>query len=194
MVLALTMGRSGELAEDPRCAGRVCELDLYELTAWQLRRVSGLLIGMHCDQLFLARNQALIESFVYAGGRVAVSGQVVRPFMAGLSRFVPMNYSGVEDLTVYRLADHPVWRGVRPSHLTFRNGVAGFYGRGSYRPPAQAMVVNGLGPLHLPLDYHYRLGSGEVLVHGGNDLWGYRGAENTAARMTPQLLDWLVDR
>jgi hypothetical protein len=188
------MGSETSLADEPATAGRVRELDLYGLSADQLAAAPGLLIGMHSDQIFLAGNESLLAAYVRAGGRVMVSGQVARSFLPGLSTFTPMRYSGVEDLTVRRADEHPVWYGVADEDLTFRRGVAGFYGRGSFQPPSGATVINVLGPQRLALDYHYLLGAGEVLVHGGNDIWSYRHAENTSARMTPQLLDWLVAR
>ncbi len=90
------------------------------------------------------------------------------------------------------MAEHPVWAGVEPEDLTFRRGVAGFYGR-AYLPslPDGALIVHALGEIDRPLDAVYHYGEGAVLVHRGNDLWGYLHAPNTAARMTPHLLDWL---
>lgn len=77
--------------------------------------------------------------------------------------------------------------------LTFRRGVAGFYGRGYYPDlPPEALVVHGIGVDARPLDAVYPHGAGEVLLHGGNDLWGYAGDDTTAARMTPQLVGWLL--
>ena len=52
------------------------------------------------------------------------------------------------------------------------------------------MVVNGLGPRRLPLDFVYTMGAGEVLVHGGNDLWSWDEHGDTGSRLVAQLLDW----
>lgn len=192
-VLVLTMGEGSDLAADPRYAGVVADLDVYALPDADLTGVRGLLVGADADQVFLARHQPLLDGVTRRGGRLVVCGQVVLPFAAGLSPFVPMAYRGVADLTVRRLAEHPVWAGVDPDDLTFRRGVAGFYGRGHYPDlPPGALVVHGLGPDALPLDAVYPCGAGEVLVHGGNALWGYAGDDTTAARMTPQLVDWLL--
>lgn len=186
----LTMGTGSGLADD-----RVQDLDLYALPDTDLSAVRGLLVGVHTDQVFLARHRDRLTRFVESGGRVAVCGQVVRPYLAGLISFVPARYRGVADLTVHRLAEHPVWAGVDPGHLTFRRGVAGFYGRGHYPDlPADALVVHALGAAAAPLDAVYPLGEGQVLLHGGNDLWGYADDDTTAAWMTPQLLRWLQER
>jgi hypothetical protein len=188
-VLALTMGDDSGLAGTPR----VADLDLYRLPGFDLSRVRGLLLGAHLDQIFLRRHQGLLDEFISRGGRLAICGQVVLPFAAGLTPFVPLAYRNVDDLTVRRVGEHPVWHGVDPHDLTFRRGVAGFYGRGYYPAlPPDALVVHGLGPNAYPLDAIYPHGAGEVLLHGGNDIWGYAGDTTSAARMTPQLLDWIM--
>ncbi|MBV9313681.1 MAG: hypothetical protein JO100_07960 [Pseudonocardia sp.] len=189
-VLVLTMGTPSALAAQHDL---VADLDLYELPQTELKQARGLLVGPHVDQVFLSQYETKLDRFVHGGGRLVVCAQVALPFATGLTRFIPLTYRSVCDLTVHRLAAHPVWRGVAPEDLTFRRGVAGFYGRGFYPdPPRCAQVVHGLGPRRLPLDLVYPLGDGEVLLHGGNDLWGYADDDTTAARMTPQLLAWVL--
>lgn len=102
------------------------------------------------------------------------------------------NYK-VTDLEVIRVADHPVWEGVDTADLTFRRGVAGFYGRGANPPPPGARIIHVLGPGRHPVDYEVRPAvGGRLLVHAGADLWNYADSGNTAARMMPQLLDWIA--
>ena len=190
-VVHLTMGRPSSL----RGEDTVEDCDLYELDGLGLSARRGLLIGTGADQIHLSENRDLLGRFVERGGVLVICGQVVRPFLDGLPVFEPIDHHGPADLTVSRLSGHPVWEGVRAEDLTFRRGVAGFYGRGCYpRLPAGAVVINGIGPERRPLDIVYRYGRGEVLVHGGNDLWGYRDDPNTSARLAPQLLDWVTDR
>ncbi|HSV68183.1 MAG TPA: hypothetical protein VLJ59_20135 [Mycobacteriales bacterium] len=192
VAVVLTMGRPSPYARDFAAVG---EVDLYRLADVDLDEVPGLLIGGGVDQVFLAGQRARLDGWVSAGGRVAVCGQVHRPFLTGLVPFEPLAYRGTDDLRVTRRADHPVWAGVELDDLTFRRGVAGFYGRGWYpaQPPG-TLVVHGIGPDRLALDYVYPFGAGEVLVHGGNELWGYHDEPNTSARMAPQLLGWMSGR
>ena len=191
----ITMGSPSDLAGDPRYRDRVADLDIYRLAETDLAPVRGLLLGPHVDQIQLRHHRALLDAFVATGRRLVVCGQVVLPFAAGLSRFVPLSYRGVGELTVHRLAEHLVWRGVDTADLTFRRGVTGFYGRGHHpHVPTGATIVHTLGPDALPLDLIYPHGAGQILLHAGNDLWGYARDDTTAARMTPQLLDWLLDR
>jgi hypothetical protein len=192
-VAFLTMGEDDPpLLRHPAASGRVRALDCYDLDETTLGQARALLVGMHVDQRYLAGIRHTLDTFVGAGGRLVVCGQVAVPFLAGLSRFCPLVDYALEDLEVHSVRAHPVWAGVEPEDLTLRRGVAGFYGRGWHQPPSGAVVVNGLGPRRLPLDFFYPIGAGEVLVHGGNDLWSWGGEGDSSARLVPQLLDWVA--
>jgi hypothetical protein len=192
-VVLVTMGDDDPaLVRHVQGAGRVRGVDCYRLCPETLAGAAAILVGVHVDQRHLRSLSPMLDSFVAAGGRAVICGQVAIPFLTGLSLFRPLERYGVDDLVVHALQDHPVWAGVDLGDVTFTRGVAGFYGRGWHQPPDEALVVNGLGPSRLPLDYVYPLGSGEVLVHGGNDLWDWAEATNSSARLTPQLLEWTL--
>ncbi len=195
MILVLTTGfeegAAARLARMPGMAGLVTGLDQYALEGPSLDHVRTLVVGMHCDQRRLADRAGMIADFLARGGRVVASGHHAYPFLPGVGAFRPLVQPTLADLMVHRLADHPVWAGVEGKDLSFRRGVAGFYGRGWHEPPDDACVVNGIGPDRLPLDFVYRVGAGAVLFHGGNDLIGYGGAGDTSGRILPQLLDWM---
>ncbi|WP_322516231.1 hypothetical protein SR870_01190 [Rhodopseudomonas palustris] len=178
-----------------RLAGLDCtvrDVDLYALDAALLAGADALLIGMHMDQRFLKANAGLLDDHVTAGGRIAISGHVAHPFMAGLGPVQPLDGGGIADLTISRATAHPIWDGVALDDLTFRRGVAGFYGHAWHAPPKDAIVIHTLGPAHRPLDFIYPLGRGAVLLHGGNDLWSF-GGDDTTRRLLPQLINWLVE-
>lgn len=183
-----------DMIRRPDVGPRIMTVGMYDFDRVTLDDFRALLVSMHCDQLYLSGRRDRIEAFVRAGGTVLASGHVAWPFLSGLDRFQPIPDYRVADLEVRREREHPVWRGVAPQDLTFRRGVAGFYGRGWHRPPAGATVIHSLGPRRLPLDFSYALGRGRVLFHGGNDLWTYLGAGNSAERMIPQLFAWIGAR
>ncbi len=188
-VVLLTMGDDPRLLDHPAAWG-VRALDCYDLSQAELEQAAAVLVGMHADQRHLAGMRPVLETFVASGGRLVVCGQVAIPFLAGLCRFCPLVDYHLEDLEVHAVRAHPVWAGVKTEDLTLRRGVAGFYGRGWHQPPPGAVVINGLGPRRLPVDFVYRMGAGEVLVHGGNDLWSSDEEGSTSARLVPQLLEW----
>lgn len=166
---------------------------LYELGNVGLAGYRGLLIGLHADQRFLLSRKAQLEAFLNGGGAIVFCGHVAYRFLDELSPYQPIPNYKVTDLEVIRVADHPVWEGVDTADLTFRRGVAGFYGRGANPPPPGARIIHVLGPGRHPVDYEVRPAvGGRLLVHAGADLWNYADSGNTAARMMPQLLDWIA--
>jgi hypothetical protein len=193
-VLHVTMGShhpAGALDSDPRLG----EVDIYRLPATDLTDVRALIISAGADQIFLERNRDLLAGFVLAGGRIAVMGHAVTDFLPGLGVWRKLTYTGPKDLAISIGDPHPVWEGVDPVDLSVRKGVTGFYARGyADKIPEDAIVTTRIGRHALPLDYIYPLGDGQVLVHGGNDLTNWSNDPNTSARMTPQLIDWLVQR
>ena len=108
-----------------------------------------------------------------------------------LAPFQPLRDYRVQDLMVRREAAHSVWDGVVEDELTFRRGVAGFYGRGWHQPPDGATVIHSIGTGRHPVDFVDRVGAGRVRFHGGTALWPDAGATDTTGRIVPQLLDWL---
>jgi len=114
------------------------------------------------------------------------------PFCPALAPFQPIENYRLADLAVNRERPHPIWEGVDPQDLTFRRGVAGFYGRGWHQPPEGAAVHSSLGRRRLPLDFTYRLGRGRVLFHGGNDIWQFSSEGDSTRRIVPQLVGWLL--
>jgi hypothetical protein len=184
-------GAMAKLASHPDAMGRIVTHDLYDLPALHLNNFSSLLVSMHVDQRFLASRVEQVASFLQDGGTVVANGHLAYPFLPGITGFHALENYGLKDLSVRRLLDHAIWAGVSESDLTFRRGVAGFYGRAWHEPPDGATVVHALGTPDRPLDFIYRVGRGRVLFHGGNDLWQYGGGADSAGRILPQLLHWM---
>ncbi|MGF1627688.1 MAG: hypothetical protein ACFCVH_22640, partial [Alphaproteobacteria bacterium] len=148
----------------------------------------------HHDQRHLAAQRAVLTRYLDGGGTIVFCGHVVYPFLAGLAPFRPSGSGRLADLRVRRAAAHPVFAGVEDDDLTFRRGVAGFYGRGASAPPADALVLNTVGEAAMAVDWLWRRPrGGRFLMHAGNDLWMHWYDTTTAARIGPQLLDWLLD-
>ena len=196
LILDFEQTESGveRLASDPALGPRIDLVPQYELHDFDLQRTRGLLIGLHADQRYLQARRAQIESFLGGGGIVVLCGHVAHPFLAELNPYQPIPDYTVADLAVRRATAHPVWKGVLPEELTWRRGVAGFYGRGANPPPPGATVINTLGPRACPVDFECRPAvGGRLLVHAGADLWGYASAEDSPRRIMPQLLDWIAE-
>jgi hypothetical protein len=172
--------------------GEVVEpLDIYELPDLDLDRFSGLLIPGSVDQEWLHLHRTLVENFLDKGRVVVFCGHLFRPWLPGAASFVPKRINSFRDYTVEIVKSHSIFAGVKPEDLTFRKGVAGFFARGHHPPPPGAEVLLTLADGE-PITYLDRSSiRGAILLHSGNDLWGYAGDKTTASRITPQLLRWI---
>lgn len=194
----------GEAAPSPiltqtATSGRILSLDIYDLEDLDqvaLEHFSGLLVSTHADQRFLRAMKGKLERFLQHGGTLVFCGHLAYPFLPELAQFIPLAVRSHEDYRVWRVSEHPIFAGVDTEDLTFREGVAGFYGRGHNPPPPGAQVLQCLSsPDGPPVDYTYhRPGGGRVLVHAGNDIWMYAADDTSAGRIAPQLLDWIEKR
>lgn len=188
-----TEGGQAILLRRPDLGARVDAVAMEDLPRVDLARYRGLLIGLHADQILLQAQRPQLERFLAGGGTIVFCGHVAHPFLEELRPFEPMKGYRLDDLRVKFERPHPIWAGVDAEHLTFRRGVAGFYGRGHNPPPADAEIINTLGPQRRAVDFVCRPSAGgRLLVHAGADLWGYLEADSSASRMGPQLLDWIA--
>lgn len=154
-------------------------------------RFGALLVPMHIDQRRFADAAPWIAAFFQAGGTLVFNGLLAYPFRPELKPFQPLARPRVDQFRVRIAADHPAWRGIDPNDLTFRRGVAGFYGRGCNPPPAGARILGTIDHGTCPVDWQWRpKEGGRLLMHAGNDLWMYARDHTSAGALTPQLLRW----
>ncbi len=169
-------------------------VSVYDLGPDLFDGVQGVLVPAHIDQRALQKHQPLLQRHLDNGGRLVLNGHMVHLCLAWLKPFVPLPERNQVGLQITRLADHPVFDGVDPRDLTYRRGVAGFYGRGHNPMPDGARPIHGIGPEQHPLDWELPLHSGgRVLMHSGNDLWMYAADATSARRIAPQLVNWLKE-
>ncbi|ADZ71205.1 hypothetical protein [Polymorphum gilvum] len=171
------------------------QIDHYDLETADLGAYRALLVPAHLDQRFFGTLTGKITTFLNAGGTLVFNGHVAWPMLPEFRPFQVLDRVTLDTLQVHRLADHPVFEGVDPQHLTLRRGVAGFYARGHNPMPEGAVALHGLGPDRAPCDWVYhRPQGGRILMHAGNDLWMYAGSSDTTARIVPQLCRWAAGR
>lgn len=184
-----------DLLAESRPHVEICDVDIYDLPETDLAAFDALLIPTGVDQRVLAEQRERLQAFLDTGHAIVYCGHVAYPFLAGLAEFVPLEHFRLEDLTVTPVCSHPLFEGVEPHDLTFRKGVAGFYGRGHNPQPPDALVLNVLGTARVPLDWiRNYAGGGVLLVHAGNDVWGYGQDSSSASRLTSNLLQWIAGR
>jgi hypothetical protein len=166
-------------------------IDVYDFPETDLTSFISLIIPSLIDQEFLFKYRDRIRAFLDTRRVVIFSGNLFLSWLPGGKPFVAKEIRTVNDYKVSVVRPHPIFEGILPKDLTFKQGVAGFFARGHHPPPAGAEVLLTL-PDGEPIIYIDRYSTqGTILVHSGNDLLGYAGSENTACRIVPQLLHWI---
>lgn len=166
-------------------------IPMYALAQTDLHAYACVAITNAADQRALWHCKDQLQAYVHAGGKLVFNGHIAYPFLHELQPYQPTPEQGMAGLQVHNLHAHPIFAGIVDSELTYRKGVAGFYGRGHNPPPKGATVLTTLGTATpLPLDwlYHYPSG-GQLLVHAGNDFLSFSNAPS-ASGMRAAFYDW----
>ena len=191
LFLQNTVGCPKAVSEPPD-GHAIAIIDQYALGAGIPDGVDGLLLSQHLDERHLSENAPLLETFLDRGGAIVLNGPVARCCVTGLSPHEALPASAPSDWHLELAEPHPVTDGVAAEDLTFRRGVVGFWARGTLPPPTGSIVLTRFARSGRPADYiWHRPSGGRVLVHPGNDLWGYAGGGTSAARVYPQVLNWI---
>lgn len=167
--------------------------NIRHLRAQALRQRAVILIEAHIDQRALYDWRHELESHLQAGGTIVFNGHLAWPLFEEVGLFQVAQGRGMEDLIVERAADHPIFAGVSCDDLSFRRGVAGFYARGANPPPPGAQVLHRLKKDGSPIDWVWqRPQGGTLFMHSGNNMWMYHNDPTSAARLAPQLAEWML--
>ncbi|MET3924819.1 hypothetical protein [Devosia sp. 2618] len=171
--------------------GRVAIVRERDLVASDFGAASGLITTTHLDQVgFLAHADAL-TTLLDRGGRWFFNGHMLRNFLCGLSRYVPLTAPKRADYVLTRLYEHPIFADIDQSSLEENNGVAGFYGRGHNPLPPGAIPVNGIGAELRPIDWAWsRPEGGHIFSHAGNDVGGMGGQTGNGPLLTQRIIAW----
>ncbi|MFC5701243.1 phosphate starvation-inducible protein PhoH [Cohnella faecalis] len=168
--------------------------DQYELAQCDLSPYICLAIDGIADQEHLYKEKAIIESFLNLGKIVVFCGNLFRPWLPGGRSFVPRAIVDHRDYAVGNPDPaHPIFQGVRSEDMTYNKGVAGFFARGHHPLPPSATPLLTL-PGGEPITYIDRQStSGTIVVHAGNNLFGYWSEANSSGRIGPQLMQWVQE-
>lgn len=174
-------GRDAALAAMP-----VTAIDLDDLPTAELAPFAGLILAGRSDQGLLAAMQDKLRGFLDQGRVVVFSGQLTHDWLPGATAFEPGSAADAEPGPP-QLNDHPIFCSVSPQDL----GTNFLYSNGRHRPPAHADVIAQRAD-GTPGMYVDRASTGgTVLLHGGANLLANATMDSSAARIAPQLIDWV---
>ncbi len=173
-------------------AGMLREVWESEMTEEDFEHAPAIMTTMHLDQIRAENWRSAFSRLLARGGRIAISGHIMRPFLDGLAPYRPAEKCGREGLKLAVLADHPVFDGIDRIYCGTRRGVAGFYGRGHNPMPQGGTALTSVGPARAPIDWVWnRPDGGSIFSHAGNDLWGVAEEPEITERLMDNLVHWL---
>jgi len=162
-----------------------------DLTVERLHEATGLITSIHLDQDGLFAHREALQALLDRGGRLFFNGHIMRPLLAGLHIYVPLERPNRASYALTRLSEHPIFSGIDQRSLEENKGVAGFYGRGHNPMPEGARAINSIGPSLLPIDWEWTLpGGGKMFCHAGNDLGGMSRDSGHAPLLMERVAAW----
>ncbi|HBZ81544.1 MULTISPECIES: phosphate starvation-inducible protein PhoH [Brevibacillus] len=176
--------------KDPNYQDFFSFIDVYDLPGHDLSPYKCLVITGLIDQELLYKQKEQIRDFLDGGKVLVFSGNLFLPWLPGASAFVPKEIRNHSDYDVTIAKEHPIFAGVQTYDMTYNKGVAGFFARGHHPLPDGAEVLLTL-PGGEPITYIDRNSTkGTILVHSGNDLFGYNHPGKSTGRIALQLTEW----
>lgn len=176
---------------DPNFQDLFSFIDVYDLPDHDLSGYKCLVITGLIDQELLLTQKEKIRQFLDQRKVLVFSGNLFLPWLPGGSAFIPKTIRNHSDYDVSILQPHPIFEGVQTCDMTYNKGVAGFFARGHHPLPKDAEVLLTL-PGGEPITYIDRTSTkGTILVHAGNDLFGYNHPGKSTGRIALQLTQWV---
>ncbi|MGJ9384396.1 aspartate/tyrosine/aromatic aminotransferase [Salipaludibacillus sp. CF4.18] len=168
-------------------------IPIYDLPTLSLDSYIGLIVPRIADEEFLFREKEIIKDFLNQGKIVCSFVQNFRSWLPGNTLWKKTDLN-LKDHRVTFKKKHPIFTGVDEYDLNFKEGVAGFFYRGTIEPPSEAEVIieDHRGYTVMYIDHHSTKGT--ILSTAGADLLGYAGSTpSTAQNIGPQLFKWIED-
>ncbi|MBB4122718.1 hypothetical protein [Martelella radicis] len=176
---------------DAEAEGLLTIVAQADLRAEHLAGHGGLITSNQLDQNEMLDLTAALRAFLDRGGRWFFNGHMLRPLVAGMAQYRPIAEPRRADFDLAAVNAHPIFDGIDLKKLETNKGVAGFYGRGCNPPPEDAVIVNGLGPEAVPVDWVWvRPEGGRIFSHAGNDLSTMGREWDLPATLAARIIAW----
>lgn len=171
----------------------VVALHLYDLPTADLSVYAGLIISNFVDEPFLHEHRHLLERYLEGGGVVCSFAELYLPWLPGGITWQRSPLDLKDREMIITNSEHPLFAGVDPYDLNYKQGVRGFFSRGYFDMPANAepLVIDQQDKVVLYVDRETT--NGTILAGANADLFTYGVPTSTSGRMTMQLLQWIQD-
>lgn len=192
-ILELSASHAFGIKEFEETDYKISVIDEYELESTDLSDYNTLLVTYFADQEYLYKHKQIIENFLNEGKVVVFCGHLFRQWLPGCSLFMPKKLNSYKDYLVETIPGAPLFDGVEIDDMVSNKGVAGFFARGYYYAPENAEVCLTFtdGKVISYIDRHTT--NGTIIVHGGQNLLGYKNSNKTTDKISEQALALLKE-
>jgi hypothetical protein len=166
-------------------------IPIYDFPSISWDEYIGIIVPRITDEEFLYRQKHIVRDFLNEGKVLCSFVQNFRPWLPGNTLWKKTNLNLKEHRVILK-QPHPIFEGVDVEDLNFKEGVAGFFYRGTMQAPSQSEVLmtDHLGHTIMYIDRFST--NGTILSTAGADLFSYGGSTaSTAQRMSTQLIKWM---
>ena len=166
-------------------------IDMYDLPHTDLSAFVGLIITNYVDEDFMISHRSILENYLEAGGVVFSLAEVSKSYLPNAPIW-HRSPTAIKDREIFLTEPvYPMFEGIDPYDLNYRQGVKGFFTRGYFKDVPQEATVIVKDELDAPIIYVDRQSTNGVLIVGaGTDLYQvYRDETSSANRLATQIVE-----
>ena len=170
-------------------------IDMYDLPHTDLSAFVGLIITNYVDEDFMISHRSILENYLEAGGVVFSLAEMSKSYLPNAPIW-HRSPTAIKDREIILTEPvYPMFEGIDPYDLNYRQGVKGFFTRGYFKDVPQEATVIVKDELDAPIIYVDRQSTNGVLIVGaGTDLYQvYRDETSSAKLLAPQIIDVIRD-
>lgn len=150
---------------------KIDAISQYDLENLDLSKYSGIIFSLYVDQYLLLSLKDKLTNFLNNGNKIVFNGHIFKAFLKDLNSFIPIQNPSLNDFSITKLKDHPIYHNIDMDKLSKRKGVAGFFSRGTNPPLKNSQYIMAIKNGACIVDWEAKFNDGILYVHSGNDLW-----------------------
>lgn len=173
---------------------RIVFINNYDLPDVDLSAFVGLVITNYTDEAFMVKHQALFANYLAQGGVIFSTAEMGESYIPNVPVWHRSPTPIRERDMIVANPDYPMFKGIDPYDLNYRQGVKGFFTRGYFtHVPAQAEIIVH-DEKNEPVIYVDRHSTNGVIIAGaGTDLYQMYRQEtpetSTAYKLTSTIFE-----
>ena len=170
-------------------------IDMYDLPQTDLSAFVGLIITNYVDEEFIMAHRSIFEGYLESGGVIFSLAEMSKSYLPNAPIW-HRSPTAIKDREIILTEPvYPMFEGIDPYDLNYRQGVKGFFTRGYFKEIPQGATVIVKDELDAPIMYVDRHSTNGVLIVGsGTDLYQvYRDEQSSANRLATQIVDVIRD-